>query len=154
MAHFNANGSIELRSSPILAVDVYQHYNHLLPVEYREIYTTINSTALHITSSHSLLVRKKHKTYVEYVFARQINIGDHLYFAKEDDRSTNEVTVTHINDIILFDAYVPLTFEGNIIVNRLIVSCYGTFTHSTAHLIKMVRRWWLYWDLDWILISI
>jgi len=154
VAHFNTNGSIELRSSPILAIDVYQYYNRLSPVHYREIYTTVNSTALHITSSHSLLVRKKYKTYAEYLFAHQVDIGDYLYFIKEDDRLTNEVRVTHIDDIMLFDAYAPLTFEGNIIVNHLIVSCYGTFTHSTGHLVKMVRRWWLYWNLDWILISI
>jgi hypothetical protein len=154
VAHFNANGSIALRSSPILAIDIYQHYNRLLPLHYREIYTTSNSTALHITSSHSLFVRKKYKSYAEYLFAFQIDIGDHLYFVEEDDRSANEVTVTRIDDQILFDAYAPLTFEGNIVVNHLIVSCYGTFTHSTGHFIKMARRWWLYWDFDWILISI
>jgi hypothetical protein len=154
VAHLDAKGGIELRSSPILAIDVYQHYNRLLPLHYREIYTTTNSTALRITSSHSLLVRKKHKSYSEYLFAFQIDIGDHLYFAREDDRLADEVTVTQIDDTNLFDAYAPLTFEGNIIVNHIIVSCYGTFTHSTGHLVKMTRRWWLYWHLDRMLISI
>ena len=154
VAHFNTNGSIELRSSPILAIDVYQHYNPHSPVYYREISTTIHSSALHITPSHSLLVRKKHNSYSEYLFASQVSIGDHLYFVNEYTQSTIEVTVTQINDTILFDAYAPLTVEGNIIVNHLIVSCYGTFTHSVGHLVKMPRRWWLYWHFDLIFISI
>jgi hypothetical protein len=83
VAHFDVNGNIGFHSSPILAVDIYQHYDRLSPVHYREIYTTSNSTALHITSSHSLLVRKKHKSYLEYLFAFQIDIGDHLYFVNE-----------------------------------------------------------------------
>jgi len=154
VAHFDVNGNIEFHSSPILAIDIYQHYDRLSPVHYREIYTTINSTALHITSSHSLLVRKKHKSYLEYLFAFEIDIGDHLYFVNKQNRSTDEVEVIQIDDTILFDAYAPLTFEGNMIINNFIVSCYGTFTHSTGHLVKMPRRWWLYWHLDKMFISI
>jgi hypothetical protein len=91
---------------------------------------------------------------LEYLFAFEIDIGDHLYFVNEQNRSTDEVEVTQIDDTILFDAYAPLTFEGNIIINNFIVSCYGTFTHSTGHLVKMPRRWWLYWHLDKVFISI
>lgn len=144
VAHFNDDGIIELRPSPLLAIDVYQHYDNLSPIYYREIYTIINGSALHITPSHSLLVRKKHKLYSEYLFASEIDIGDELYFVNEDNQSTIPVRIIQINDVIHFDAYAPLTLQGNLIVNHFLVSCYGTFTHHVGHFIKMPRRWWLY----------
>ena len=150
VAHFDENRNIELRSSRILAVDVYQHSDHRSPIHYRQIYTTMNGSALHITPSHSLLGRKKHKSYSEYLFAADIDIGDDLYFVNEDNRLTISVRITQINDVILFDAYAPLTLEGNLIVNHFLVSCYGTFTHHLGHWIKMPRRWWLYSSLNYI----
>jgi len=103
VAHFDRNGNIEFHSSSILAIDVYQHYNRLASIHYRKIYTTSNSTALHITPSHSLLVRKKYNSFLEYLFASQIDIGDLLYFVNEHNQSIDEVEVT-IRSMIQFSS--------------------------------------------------
>ena len=36
---------------------------------------------------------------------------------------------------ILQGAYVPLTMEGNIVVEGVLASCYGSFDHDIAHLV-------------------
>lgn len=128
-------------------MDVYQHYNRFSPIRYRKIYTQNNNSTLQITPSHSLLVRKKYREHAQYRFASEIENGDYLYLATASNNLV-EATVTKIDDLELFDAYAPLTLEGNILVNRLVVSCYGTFTHSTGHLVKMIRRWWLHFYLN------
>lgn len=150
VAHFDENGNIKLHPSPILAIDVYQYFNAHSPIHYREIFTQTNESVLHITPSHSLLARKKHKIYAEYLFAEDLEIGDDLYFVKENKQSIVPMRVTDINDVMLFDAYAPLTLEGNVIVNEYVVSCYGTFDHHLGHLIKLPRRWWLYSSLNYM----
>ena len=140
-------GNLQIKSSVLLAMDIYQYHNPLSPVEYRKIYTTANTSILHITPSHSLLMKKKYQHHPQYQFAADAEIGDVLYIFSGNDRLVNEVTIIYIDQVQLFDAYAPLTFEGNLIVNDVIVSCYGTFTHSTGHLVKMMRRWSLHWYL-------
>lgn len=110
----------------------------------------MNENVLHITPSHSLLARKKHKFYPEYLFAQDVEIGDDLYFVNEHNQSIIPMRVTEITDVIFYDAYAPLTLEGNLIVNHYVVSCYGTFHHHLGHLIKMARRWWLYSSFNFI----
>lgn len=110
----------------------------------------MNENVLHITLSHSLLVRKKHKVHSEYLFAQDVEIGDDLYFVNEHNQSIIPMRITEMTDVILYDAYAPLTLEGNMIVNHYVVSCYGTFHHHLGHLIKMTRRWWLYSSFNFI----
>ena len=38
-------------------------------------------------------------------------------------------------------AYVPLTVEGNIVVDRVLASCYGSFDHDLAHFAMTPIRW-------------
>ncbi|CAF3710654.1 unnamed protein product [Rotaria sp. Silwood1] len=143
------NNNIQLRWSPILAIDIYQKYRHHLPIQYLEIYTVINNTIshLHITPSHSLLVTKKYSAEAEYIFASEVHIGDCLHTTTNNHAAIVKVEVTQIKHVYLFDAYAPLTFEGNLIVNNVVVSCYGTFKHSIGHLIKLPRRCLLYYLL-------
>jgi len=60
-----------------------------------------------------------------------------VYFSGEiitsNKDSLEEVIVKGMN-VGLFDAYTPLTMKGNIIVNHLVISCYGTFSHSFVYL--------------------
>jgi hypothetical protein len=154
VAHQDADGGIKIESSPVLAIDIYQHYNIVSPVLYREIHTMANHTVLHITPAHSLLVKKKQRVDAEYIFASEVDIGDYIYILRDDYQSVEKIAVTGINDVQLFDAFAPLTFQGNLIINHVVVSCYGTFTHSIGHIVKMPRRWWLHWHLDLMLISL
>ena len=115
---------MEMRISKLLSLDIYQKYINSSPVHYLEIYVEgkYKKTPIHITPSHSLLVRKKSHKIKDYIFASQLELGDYLYLAT--------------NNYQLINAYAPLTFEGNIIVNDFIVSCYRIFTHHIAHFIK------------------
>ena len=38
-------------------------------------------------------------------------------------------------------AYVPLVNEGNIVVDGVLASCYGSFNHDVAHIIMAPMRW-------------
>ena len=46
------------------------------------------------------------------------------------------ITQSKLEDNIWFfvGAYVPLTIEGKIIVDKILASCYADFTHDLAHL--------------------
>ena len=137
---------IELRVSPVLAVDIFQKFNNNSSVDFLQIELESNEKikSLHITPKHSLLVKKEKQLQVEYLFADQVQIGDYLYSTADDRRSTNVLKVARINKVKLFDAYAPLTFEGTLLVNDMIVSCYGTLEHSFVHLLMTPRRWLLY----------
>lgn len=135
---------MKLGYSRLLALDVYQKWDASSPIDYLEIKTLNNNEApLYITPAHSLLVRQKHRSEKEYLFASEVNVDDFLYQTINKHQSLIESPITEINQVKQFDAYAPLTFEGNLIVNNKVVSCYGTFTHSTGHLVKMLRRYWL-----------
>ena len=144
VTYMDTNGLLNVRSSKLLALDIFQKLDRRSPIHYLEIITSENTSALHLTPHHSLLVKKKYHLKTKYRFASQVNIGDHLYLCKSNNDFTEEVLVTDIYDVELFDAYAPLTMEGNIIVDHLVVSCYGTFSHSFVHFLRTPRRWWLH----------
>ena len=49
---------------------------------------------------------------------------------------------THIYHLLIFPgAYVPLTMEGNIIVDGVLASCYASFHHDLAHIAMTPIRW-------------
>ena len=136
--------------STVLAVDVYQQYNAKKPVEYLEIHTSSSMLPLHITPSHSLLVKRDGDVRPQYVFAHQALVGDSIYMLSDGTTTLGAVNITEIRKTVFYDAYAPLTFEGNLIVNRIVVSTYGTLQHELAHhLIKAPRRWYLYMRLVW-----
>ena len=136
--------------SAVLAVDVYQHHNTEKPVEYLEIHTNSAMPPLHITPSHSLLVKRNGDVRPQYVFAAQAQVGDAIYMVNNGITTVAAVNITEIRKTVFYDAYAPLTFEGNLIVNRIVVSTYGTFQHELAHhLIKAPRRWYLRMRLVW-----
>jgi hypothetical protein len=135
---------IILGYSQILALDIYQKWDTSSSIDYLEIHTGDNDEdPLYITPTHSLLIRKQDRSIQEYLFASEAEIIDYLYVTDHDYQSVIEVPISRIRSIKQFDAYAPLTFEGSIVVNNKVVSCYGTFSHSTGHLIKMPRRYWL-----------
>jgi len=145
VAYQSSDNDMILGCSRLLALDIYQKWEKSSSIDYLEIYTEKknNENPLYITPAHSLLIRKKSQSEKEYLFASEVEIGDYLYLITNNYQSVIEVQVTQINHVKQFDAYAPLTLEGNIVVNNRIVSCYGTFSHSIGHLIKMPRRYWL-----------
>ena len=143
----SSDGNLKLGYSRLLALDVYQKWNTSSSIDYLEIKTLNNNeVSLYITPAHSLLVRRKHQLEKEYLFASEVDVDDFLYQTINNHQSLIETPITEINKVKQYDAYAPLTFEGNLIVNERVVSCYGTFTHSTGHLVKMPRRYWLHFS--------
>ena len=44
--------------------------------------------------------------------------------------------------LIVLGAYVPITLEGNIVVDGVLASCYASFDHDLAHLVIALMRWY------------
>ena len=42
---------------------------------------------------------------------------------------------------LLSGAYVPLTADGNIVVDQILASCYASFDHDLAHLMMTPMQW-------------
>ena len=124
-------------SSPVLAI--FRH--HRSSIRFIDIYTTESIFPLRLTPLHSLLVRPKHSRTERYAFAQTISVDDFVF--SSDSRFikvTNIIEILVSNDIV----YAPLTFEGSIIVNGLVASCYGTLDHSIMHMITIPIRWWYF----------
>ena len=45
------------------------------------------------------------------------------------------------NHHVLPGAFAPLTQEGNIVVDGVMASCYGSYNHDVAHIIMAPLRW-------------
>ncbi|CAF0870940.1 unnamed protein product [Didymodactylos carnosus] len=54
VAYYSPKNELLVKYSPVLAIDVYQHYNEKYPTEYLELHTTSKSTTqqLRITPTH------------------------------------------------------------------------------------------------------
>ena len=50
---------------------------------------------------------------------------------------------------IIPGAYVPLTNEGNIMVDGVLASCYASFDHDLAHLVMSPMQWFPT-SMEWI----
>ena len=42
---------------------------------------------------------------------------------------------------LLSGAYVPLTTDGNIVVDQILASCYASFDHDLAHMMMTPMQW-------------
>ncbi|CAF0859572.1 unnamed protein product [Adineta ricciae] len=129
------------KSSAVLAI--FRHYRS--SILFMEIYFNENrSQPLRLTPTHSVLVRGSHDESEQYRFARDISAGDFVYSTLLHQM----VKVIKIRESTNVDdyAYAPLTFEGRIVTNNIIASCYATYPHWLMHIITTPLRWW-YWLL-------
>ena len=129
------------KTSPVLAI--FRHYRSSIP--FVELHTIDNQTEpLRLTPFHSILSRKPYDHIEQYRFARDVSVGDFVFSILHG--KLIEITAVHITIHVEEYAYAPLTFEGTIVTNNLIASCYATFSHSTMHILTTPIRWW-YWIL-------
>ncbi|CAF3565946.1 unnamed protein product [Rotaria sp. Silwood1] len=110
-------------------------------VRFLEIYTVNKQEPLRLTPSHSILIKKntKKQSSFHYSFAHKVAIGDFVFSSE-----LKSLRVINIKEIILYNQTIstPLTFEGNIIVNNLIASCYATYRHKFMHMLTLPLRYW------------
>lgn len=90
-------------------------------------------------SAHHLIFRKKTNTSLSYaVFASEINIGDFLIL---NGSSPIYDTVTRITQMKMTGVYAPLTSQGTLFVDGILVSCYAHWpSHKAAHLVMAPIR--------------
>lgn len=91
-------------------------------------------------SARHLIFRKKTNTSsISVVFASEINIGDLLYTSNGSVPSYEAVTrITMTTEI---GVYAPLTRQGTLLVDGVLVSCYAHCpSHDAAHLIMAPLR--------------
>jgi hypothetical protein len=127
----------QIQKSRVLAIFHHQRSS----IRFLDIYTTNNQEPLRLTPSHSILIKKNNdkSSLFYYDFAYNIVIGDLIFSSK-----LKPVRVINIKEIILYNQTIstPLTFEGNILVNNLIASCYATYTHQFMHILTTPIRYW------------
>jgi hypothetical protein len=127
--------------SSVLAI--FRHHRSSIP--FIELHTINNKTEpLRLTPLHSILLRKSNERIEQYRFARDVSVGDFVFSIS----SGQLIEITAVRSIVHVEeyAYAPLTFEGTIVANSLIASCYATFCHSIMHILMTPIRWW-YWLL-------
>lgn len=135
VSKYSPDNNLKLISSPILTV--FRH--HCSSIRLLDIFTTDREHPIRLTPTHSLLVRKANANTEMFEFASQISVGDYLF-----SPSRKLQRVSKIKEIFLENStvYAPLTFEGTIVTNHSIASCYGTYSHDFMHVLTIPVRWW------------
>ena len=91
-------------------------------------------------SPQHLIFRKENSTSPPAaVFASDIKLGNLLYTSNE--RVARYKAVTRISMVTETGVYTPLTKEGTLLVNGILVSCYATWpSHEVAHFVMAPLR--------------
>jgi hypothetical protein len=131
------SSSGQIQKSRVLAIFHHQRSS----VRFLDIYTIDNQQPLRLTPTHSILIKKNsdQQSSFHYEFAYKIAINDWILSSK-----LQPIRVIEIKEILLYNQTIstPLTFEGNILVNNLIASCYATFNHQLMHFLTTPIRYW------------
>jgi hypothetical protein len=128
--------------SPVLAFLIRREDGPM--VDYLQIFT--EASTLEITPTHLLLMRRQNDPNPpNYLQAAKLLPGDTVFISDKDSNGKiEEVKVTRIQGPIqLTDAYAPLTMEGTLIVNDMLVSCYAEYEYqSLVHFFMFPIRFW------------
>ncbi len=93
--------------------------------KYISIRTSFNQT---ITISSLHLIAKSINSKLEFVFAKEINLGDYI------KAESGVEQVIELREVYRNGAYAPLTESGTIVVDSVLASCYAnTNWHTAAH---------------------
>lgn len=105
----------------------YLHKDADVLAKYISIRTSFNQS---ITISSLHLIAKHVNSKLEFVFAKEINLGD---FIKAESGLQK---VIELSEVYRNGAYAPLTESGTIVVDSVLASCYAnTNWHSAAHFV-------------------
>ena len=114
--------------------------------EQRRLFNTIvteSGARVTVTPSHLIFGSENNRTLLlsegYATFAKNIEIGDHLYVSHN-----GKIVLERVVDVLSSSeqgSFAPLTREGNLIVNGIVASCYALLDDQTlAHLAFMPVR--------------
>ena len=130
----------ELVFSPVIV------HLHRSPNETTEFIRIHTDTGISLTLSPQHLVYRKQKNVKEndelkvfaigspdVVFASDVRIGD-LVLVHDHYKGMVAVAVVHLEVVVSSGLYSPLTYQGNIVVDNVLASCYSDFdSHELQH---------------------
>ena len=96
------------------------------------------TSSISLTRSHMLLSRTKNEQDVTHKYAEDIKVGDLIVHAETGAEA--EVLNTSLFSSVGF--YSPLTYEGTIVVDGYLASCYASYPHMAAHIALLPARTW------------
>lgn len=150
-----ANG--ETTASEVIA---FLHKETHTQAEFYKLETS-GGNAITLSPQHLIFRKENFSSPISVIFASEINLGNLLYVSSGSDFQYQEVTrITMVTEI---GVYAPLTTQGTMLVDGVLVSCYATWpSHDAAHLAMaplraayaITRAWeqltslegWLFWD--------
>lgn len=128
--------------SPVIAFLIRQEAGPM--INYLRIFT--KDSTLEMTPSHLILMHRQNDLNPpNYLQAAKLRPGDSIFLAKNDAHGKLEpIQVIRIESSIQStEAYAPLTMEGTLIVDNVLVSCYGEYEHqSLVHFVMFPLRFW------------
>lgn len=115
---------------------------HKLPTGFNKFlrFDLERGVTLTLTAEHLVYVTSKNSLTRQAIFARDVKIGDQLV-------TFNGIvaSITKITTVMEEGLYAPLTDEGNLVANGVLVSCYAhvqshTLGHLTMAPVRILRR--------------
>ena len=91
-----------------------------------------------MTGSHIIFSRSREDVTMTPKYAQDVRVGDLL--VQED--TGQEAEVMAISQYSSVGYYSPLTYEGTMVVDGYLASCYASFPHYVAHAALAPARAW------------
>jgi hypothetical protein len=98
----------------------------------------------HLLISPNHLIAKLNRNEIEFIFAKELKIGDFLIIENDQNVQTEIVSVNKVHQT---GAFAPLTQTGTISVNGILASCYANtkINHKIVHTIfQPIIVWEMY----------
>lgn len=97
--------------------------------------------AIILSAQHLIFRKKTSSPLFSEVFASEVKLGDLLYIS--NGSASEYKAVTEITMVTETGIYAPLTAQGTLFVDGVLVSCYAQWpSHDTAHLAMAPFRVW------------
>ena len=96
------------------------------------------SSSVSLTGSHMILSRTRPGQAVIHKYAEDIKAGDLIVHGD----TGSEAEVVNVSSFTTVGYYSPLTYEGTIVVDGYLTSCYASYPHVAAHLALLPARIW------------
>ena len=96
-------------------------------------FETSGGNALILSPQHLIFRKENSRRPISAVFASEIKLGNLLYTS--NGSASEYKAVTRISMVTEIGVYAPLTMQGTLLVDGILVSCYATWpSHDVAHL--------------------